>query len=46
MLGTVFVDALPAEHEVKVWNLASRDRIGRAEISRLCESGITNVLEK
>ena len=32
MLYTIFIDALPAEYEVEVGNLASRDSIGRDDV--------------
>ena len=32
MLYTIFIDALPAQHEVEARNLASRDSIGRDDI--------------
>ena len=45
MLYTIFIDALPAEYEVEVRNLASRDSIGHDDVIKVLESGTTDFLE-
>ena len=45
MLYTIFIDTLPAEYEVEVRNLASRDSIGHDDVIKVLESGTTDFLE-